>query len=178
MEQKIAYCGLDCSACAIRGNVLCKGCRGYDTPENTQTPELPETTYWGGICEIKECAVKLQKVKHCGLCEKFPCNLLLDIAFDPETGDDGARIERLKELADSKITLWDKLRPPLIGSLIGGVIGVIVGGFAGNSFGWFSALTGNLQAIADPIDNIAGYIIGCAVIGAAIPLIINNRKEK
>jgi hypothetical protein len=167
MQQKIAYCGLDCAACTIRESVLCPGCRGTDS------------TYWDGICEIKECAVKLQKVKHCGLCEKFPCDLLLDISFDPESGDDGARIERLKELADGEITLWDKLRPPLIGSLIGGVSGIVIGGAVSHSFDWFAALAGgDIYNIPNTPGSFIGYVIAFAIIGAAIPLIINNRKEK
>jgi hypothetical protein len=165
MEHKLSYCGLDCENCAVREEVLCEGCRSG------------EGTYWGGVCEIKECALKLQKVDSCAECRKFPCDLLLDIAFDPETGDEGARIERLKELADNRVTLWDKIRPPLIGALAGGIIGVIIGGFAENTFGWFSALTGNLQAIAEPIGNITGYVIGCAVVGAAVGIIrFNNRR--
>jgi hypothetical protein len=158
--MKISYCGLDCENCAVREEVLCEGCKDS------------ETTYWGGICEIKECAVKLQKVPHCGLCKKFPCDLLLDISFDPDTGDDGERIERLKELSDNEVTLLDKLRPPVLGALIGGISGVIIGALAENTLSWFGALAGgDYRVIADTPGSITGYIIACAIVGAAIPLI-------
>ncbi|MDR0992428.1 MAG: DUF3795 domain-containing protein [Ruminococcus sp.] len=168
MEQKIAYCGLDCNACTIKETVLCAGCRESDG------------TYWDGICEIKECAVKLQKVEHCGNCKKFPCDTLLDISFDPETGDEGLRIERLKELSDRKVTLRDRIRPPLIGALIGAVAGIVVGAAATDSFDWFKALAGgDYSAIPNAPGSFAGYIAACTVIGTAIPLIIQKyRKEK
>jgi hypothetical protein len=167
MKQELSYCGLDCESCNLREEVLCEGCKGSDT------------TYWGGICEIKECARKLQKVENCSQCVKFPCDILLDISFDPETGDEGARIERLKELSDSRVTLWDKIRPPLIGALLGGIAGVIIGAVAENVFSWFVALGGgDITAIAEENGNLTGYVIGCAVIGAAIAIIraVNRRS--
>jgi hypothetical protein len=175
MNEDIAYCGMDCSACRLRESVLCKGCRAYDNPDNADG----ESTYWGGICEIKECATKLQKVEHCGLCEKFPCDLLLDISFDPETGDEGLRIERLKELSDEKITLWGKIRPSAIGTLLGIIIGIIIGAIVSHSFDWFAALAGgDYTAIPNTPGSFVGYAAAFGIIGAAIPLIVNNRKEK
>jgi hypothetical protein len=167
MQKYLSYCGLDCVNCAIREEVLCEGCRDSDN------------TYWGGICEIKECAVHIQKVENCSYCKKFPCEILLDISFDPETGDDGARIERLKELSDKEVTPFEKIRTPLIGALLGGILGLIIGAFAENVLSWFFALGGgDVETIAQSGGSLVGYVIGGIIVGAAVAIIrVINRKE-
>jgi hypothetical protein len=162
MENNISRCGLDCNACKIRVNVGCDGCRAMEEP------------YWDGVCEIKDCVVKLKKIDDCSYCSDFPCELLLDIALDPDTGDDGDRLERLKlikELRDEKRT--GDIRQVALGATIGTVAGFLIAAIIGGAFDWFVALAGgDYYSIPETPDSPWGLALVGALVGAAIPLII------
>ena len=76
-------CGILCSKCRYREKMGCKGCTNIDKP------------FWGA-CSVKNCCED-KKLEHCGQCGEFPCNMLSQIAYDKEQGDNGRRIERCKE---------------------------------------------------------------------------------
>jgi hypothetical protein len=162
MENNISRCGLDCAACKIKQDVGCDGCRAMEEP------------YWDGVCEIKDCTVNIKKIEDCSYCSDFPCELLLDIAYDPDTGDDGERLERLKlqkELRDEKQT--GDIRRIVLGAVIGAVVGFLLAAIIGGAFDWFIALAGgDYHTIPETPDSPWGLAVAGAVIGAAIPLII------
>lgn len=82
-------CGLLCQSCTYRTQMNCQGCLQITTP------------FWGDACPIKVCCEE-KKLLHCGLCERFPCDLLTSFAYDKEQGDNGKRIEQCKQWQQSK----------------------------------------------------------------------------
>lgn len=82
-----SYCGIICSECSYREKVNCPGCLAC------------KGKVFHGECRVAMCCIKHGK-SNCGLCEEFPCNLLKEFAYDKEHGDDGARIEVLKNWRD------------------------------------------------------------------------------
>lgn len=136
-------CGMICSECPDREKNGCLGCLNM------------EEAYWGEPCEIKQCC-EGKKILHCGLCKTFPCELLLDISYDTDLGDDGERLMRLKQWADDtddmKMPLLRKLIP---GLLFGVALGVIIGTVQGEPAIWVAA----------------GIIAGC---GVSLMLHINS----
>lgn len=86
MSTKVdTYCGLTCENCEYKEKCNCGGC--------IATEGKP---FHGG-CEVAECAKK-RKIRFCGECCDFPCELLKRYSFDKEQGDNGARIENCKRL--------------------------------------------------------------------------------
>lgn len=81
-------CGLLCSQCAYREQMNCPGCTKIKAP------------FWGDTCPVKDCCEQKGHA-HCGQCGDFPCNLLRQFAYDPQQGDDGARIEQCKRWRDT-----------------------------------------------------------------------------
>ena len=79
MAKVESRCGLLCSACGYREQMNCKGCVNIPRP------------FWGESCPVKACC-EGRGLAHCGLCEKFPCGLLEQFAWDKEQGDEGERI--------------------------------------------------------------------------------------
>ena len=116
----LAVCGADCTDCPFGEDTDCTGC--------------------GGLCEdcdiVRCCAVK--GIKHCGVCEYFPCERLREAAFDPESGDNGERLVRLKELGEAEKSR--KAPRTLLAGVSGGVaLGAAVGGFSGAFAPWLLA---------------------------------------
>ena len=116
----LAVCGADCTDCPFGEDTDCTGC--------------------GGLCEdcdiVRCCAVK--GIKHCGVCEYFPCERLREAAFDPESGDNGERLVRLKELGEAEKSR--KAPRILLAGVSGGVaLGAAVGGFSGAFAPWLLA---------------------------------------
>ena len=72
-------CGLLCGSCAYRESMGCAGC------VNIQRP------FWGEACPVKSCC-EGRGLTHCGQCGEFPCQLLHGFAYDPQQGDNGARL--------------------------------------------------------------------------------------
>lgn len=73
-------CGSNCETCEFGAPCACRGC---GTP-------------FYGTCPVADCAREKGHAT-CGRCSAFPCDKLKDAAFDPFTGDGGARIEALKK---------------------------------------------------------------------------------
>lgn len=108
-------CGILCSQCTKKEEYGCEGC--INMPEG----------YWGGKCEIKICC-EMKKIEHCGLCEDFPCQMIKEISYDPETGDNGDRLLNCKMWLDkSTDDKWSVYRKILLGVSIGITAGLIIG---------------------------------------------------
>lgn len=82
-------CGILCNECAYRELTGCKGCLSIQKP------------FWGESCPVKSCCEE-KKLRHCGDCPAFPCQLLNQFAYDPEQGDDGRRIEQCRCWANER----------------------------------------------------------------------------
>lgn len=77
-------CGTLCSQCTYRESMGCRGCTEIDKP------------FWGDSCPVKSCC-EGKKHEHCGQCADFSCRQLTDFAYDPEQGDNGARLEQCRK---------------------------------------------------------------------------------
>lgn len=77
-------CGILCNECEYKGPMNCDGCIIITKP------------FWGDQCPVKSCCEN-EKLEHCGKCQKFPCDLLNQFAYDKEQGDNGKRIEQCKK---------------------------------------------------------------------------------
>lgn len=76
-------CGIECSKCEGKADVNCKGCINMDKP------------FWGGDCPVKTCCEN-KKLNHCGLCDAFPCEILLTMGAD-QGYDPSSKIEMCKK---------------------------------------------------------------------------------
>lgn len=86
MNERIdSYCGLSCKECSFKAPCNCKTCIAS------------EGNPFFGTCELADCA-KSRSVRFCGECGEFPCELLTRYSYDKEHGDNGARIQRCKDL--------------------------------------------------------------------------------
>lgn len=83
--HEYTYCGLDCLDCSYKEPCHCKGCKA-----SRGEP-------FHGKCRLAACAIS-HKVEYCIDCKEFPCELLVSFSFDPEHGDNGAKIENLKRI--------------------------------------------------------------------------------
>lgn len=77
-------CGINCSTCNYKEETNCPGCMASEGK-----------MFWGE-CELAKCSID-KNLDHCGQCNDFPCPLLTRFSYDPEHGDNGLRIENLKE---------------------------------------------------------------------------------
>lgn len=137
-------CGKKCSECSGKDEYGCAGCHNITDG------------YWGSKCEIKECC-ESRNHEHCGLCKDFPCELLREISYDDQLGDDGERLINCKKWADTiKNDKEKRIRNILIGISVGIMSGVIIGEIQGMVIPWL----------------IAGFIVG---IGVSVMFIINRK---
>ena len=91
------YCGLNCTGYEYVKSCNCGGC--------IATEGKP----FHGSCEVAECA-KAKGRRFCGECADFPCEILTRYSFDAEHGDNGARIQRCRDI---KKALVDEARAGL-----------------------------------------------------------------
>ncbi|MBP3888916.1 MAG: DUF3795 domain-containing protein [Cellulosilyticum sp.] len=77
-------CGILCSECGYREQVGCKGCVAMDKP------------FWGESCPVKSCCEDKEQA-HCGQCQNFACQVLHQMAYNENQGDNGKRIEQCKK---------------------------------------------------------------------------------
>jgi hypothetical protein len=76
-------CGILCGECEYQASMGCKGCMAIVKP------------FWGERCPVKTCS-EARGLEHCGRCSEFPCELLVQFAFDEQQGDGGRRIEQCR----------------------------------------------------------------------------------
>jgi hypothetical protein len=79
-------CGLICATCTFKEKFNCGGC--------IKTDGHP----FHGDCAVAVCCQN-KGFLFCGLCPDFPCQLLHDYSYDPDHGDNGARIEQCRRWA-------------------------------------------------------------------------------
>lgn len=138
-------CGMDCSKCSRKEEFGCLGCNEM------------QSGYWGEKCEIKECC-EAKKLEHCGFCPDFPCEMLREISFDEEFGDDGERLLNAKKWADeSRGVLERKRKNILLGVSLGAVFGAILGAWQ---------------------DMPAAFVVGGLIVGTGIAVLINIYNNK
>lgn len=77
-------CGILCSECSYREQMDCKGCMHIAKP------------FWGDVCTVKSCCEEKEQ-EHCGKCDKFPCDMLKQFAYDEKQGDNGKRIKQCEK---------------------------------------------------------------------------------
>jgi hypothetical protein len=137
-----------------------------------------EVPYWGDACEIRDCVLK-KGLDNCSYCRDFPCELLLDISLDPDTGDDGARLDTLRLMKDERTD--EKIRPirrTLLGCSIGVIAGFLLAGFTGGGLDWFFALAGgDYRAVPETPGGLWIYVLFGAASGTAVPWIIKLLKR-
>jgi len=71
----------------------CKGCLAIKDP------------FWG-TCDVKICCEE-RKHDHCGQCSDFPCDVLTEMAYAEQEGDDGKRIETCRMWAAAENNTFD-----------------------------------------------------------------------
>lgn len=82
--KKLSMCGINCEKeCPAGKNLGCRGCH-----------EQKGEPFWGS-CPIAACCMN-KNHEHCNSCNSFVCDELHAFAFDKDHGDDGKRIENLK----------------------------------------------------------------------------------
>ena len=84
-------CGLCCSSCEFKETEGCRGC--------IETNGHP----FHGECRLAQCSIE-KKIRYCGECKDFPCELLKAFSFDENFGDNpkGARIEKCRKWNEEK----------------------------------------------------------------------------
>ncbi len=133
----LAKCGMDCTWCRFAEESGCPGCMYCISPENGGGSKLFEDEE----CDAGVCCTE-RGFAHCGQCPEFPCDILKEISFDPDTGDEGNRLMRLKELRDeSSRQKRLKFTPPFAGGCMGMVFGVIIGSLTDSLAAWIFAGT-------------------------------------
>lgn len=138
-------CGANCSKCSRRDEFGCLGCNEM------------QSGYWGEKCEIKECC-EARKLEHCGACPDFPCEMLREIAFDDELGDDGERLLNAKRWADESKTKTEvRFKNYILGVSLGAVLGAVFGAWQ---------------------DMTAAFVVGGIIVGTGIAVLINISKNK
>ena len=117
----LAKCGMDCTKCTFFEEWDCHGCTGE------------------GECPVYDCCCK-KGYDHCGKCGEFPCPELRDAAFDPEWGDGGNRLLRLKAMNDNETAGKSrKVSCIAAGLSVGLLIGLAIGAFSGAVVSWIFA---------------------------------------
>ena len=111
----LAACGLDCGACPIRkaandrgsAEELAEDWRKTGHPEaeadwfKCQGCHGPEGLVWGKDCKIRECCAKDRRLKNCGQCVDFPCELIIEYENDGHAHHRAA-IKRLREMKERR----------------------------------------------------------------------------
>jgi hypothetical protein len=82
-------CGLHCFNCTFQERTGCGGC--------IATNGHP----FHGECSLAACCQN-KDFLHCGQCLEFPCEQLKEFSYDKEHGDNGERIEQIRE--------WNKIK--------------------------------------------------------------------
>jgi len=87
MDMKlISMCGDYCGECSYREQVNCPTC------------QVAKGNMFYGECYVAKCCSE-KELKHCGLCDDVPCEIL-EAAFNhPEHGDSGERLANLRAWA-------------------------------------------------------------------------------
>lgn len=88
-----ARCGINCGECEYKEQFNCQGCTKSEGK-----------MFWGE-CQVSSCCSS-KGHEHCGKCSSFACDTLNAFAYHPEQGDNGKRIENLKEWNTEGVEKW------------------------------------------------------------------------
>ena len=91
-----AICGTYCGTCEWTRPCNCPGCKACGGK-----------MFWGE-CDIAKCCIS-KGYEHCGQCPEMPCQMLKDLFRDKEHGDNGARLNNLRNWVNGK-DVYEKLR--------------------------------------------------------------------
>ena len=94
-KNMMAFCGTYCGVCEWKDKMNCKGCQ-----------ECQSNVFWGQ-CDKAKCCIE-RGFEHCGYCPDMPCQKLLDLFNDPEHGDNGVRLNNLKNWTNGNY-VYEKL---------------------------------------------------------------------
>ena len=75
-----AACGLYCGECELRGE-KCAGCG------HVRGRPFWVAQYELEVCPVYGCAVEKHGLEHCGLCDEYPCEMLVSMR-DPSMSDE------------------------------------------------------------------------------------------
>ena len=92
-----ARCGIYCGECEYRESTNCPGC--------IQAMGNP---FWGE-CPVATCCLA-KGLENCGWCDEFPCEQLVEYAYDKEQGDKGERIRNLEAWRRDGFEAWLEAR--------------------------------------------------------------------
>ena len=84
--MNISVCGIDCDACKYKEEQNCPGCRAHKG-----------RPFWGECNHLYDCVVA-KNLPHCGKCEDFPCQELIDVHKSENPDGNGIEIENLRAL--------------------------------------------------------------------------------
>jgi len=84
VRELAAKCGINCGECSYKDKFGCPGCQ-----------KANGKIFWGE-CRLAKCVID-KGLNYCYECDDFVCDLLKEFAFDKEQGDNGKRIENLKQ---------------------------------------------------------------------------------
>ncbi len=87
--MNISSCGINCDSCQFKSEQNCPGCY-----EHKGKP------FWG-VCELYSCASD-HGHNHCGKCDMFPCQKLIEAHNGENPDGSGIEIENLRKLVDSE----------------------------------------------------------------------------
>lgn len=97
-EDIVSCCGVVCSDCKYYPKE-CEGC-----------PTIKGKVFWTEytdqlVCEIYNCCINSKKLRHCGLCNKFPCEKFNN--NDPSKSDEENNKDYLSQLEQINKLLVD-----------------------------------------------------------------------
>ena len=88
--QLVGMCGAYCSTCEWKTKTNCPGCLA-----------AKGKMFWG-ICDVAKCTIE-KGFQHCGFCPDVPCATLQQYFDNPDHGDNGERLDNLKEWARGQL---------------------------------------------------------------------------
>jgi hypothetical protein len=90
--SRLSYCGIDCGKCKnFMQNANCAGCRN----ETELVSDCPNRT----------CAIE-RDLLHCGECESYPCDMLVEFYEGTELRKQGQR--NMQEILEIGVEEWLK----------------------------------------------------------------------
>ena len=95
-KRMMAFCGTYCNVCDWREKTNCAGC------------QQNKGQMFFGQCDKANCCME-KGYEHCGQCNEMPCEKLLELFADKEHGDNGERLENLRNWGKG-IYVFEKLR--------------------------------------------------------------------
>lgn len=97
-DALMGRCGFYCEPCVCGSEQGCGGCQAMEGK-----------LFWGE-CLVARCSIA-KGYAHCGECEEMPCEALKEVAYHPEDGDNGRRLQNLRAWKEQGFDQWLTKRP-------------------------------------------------------------------